>query len=302
MRYPHKDDSFEELVEIYEDEETLGEYFQFLKVNEFGFWTTHPEWFPELERTWEHPSVITNAIIDTGESLQHNYGQIIGELDQLGCQDIQLRFFNQSVTAELLTVALEATNNSGINSVELILPFSTDLDQYWWKDFCIKFERVSRITQYRAPENQSFKLYGREPKELFAQLYHTSQVIDSHAHCGAVDPAFFVAGMSPFMEGQHYNNCLNRKVGIDVDGEIKNCPSLTTSYGNIREVSITEALAKEHFKDLWAINKDQIAVCKDCEFRYICMDCRAFVTDPDDRYSKPSKCQYDPYQGQMIVA
>ena len=47
----HKDDSFEELVEIYEDEETLGEYFQFLKVNEFGFWTTHPEWFPELERS-----------------------------------------------------------------------------------------------------------------------------------------------------------------------------------------------------------------------------------------------------------
>jgi len=62
------------------------------------------------------------------------------------------------------------------------------------------------------------------------------------------------------------------------------------------------ALARTGFKDLWSINKDQIEVCKDCEFRYVCTDCRAFITDPDNRYSKPSTCTYDPYTAQWEEA
>ena len=49
------------------------------------------------------------------------------------------------------------------------------------------------------------------------------------------------------------------------------------------------------FKKYWFINKDQIAVCKDCEFRYICTDCRAYIENPEDMYSKPLKCAYNPY-------
>ena len=43
------------------------------------------------------------------------------------------------------------------------------------------------------------------------------------------------------------------------------------------------------------IKKDQISVCKDCEFRYVCTDCRAYTQNSGDQYSKPLKCNYDPY-------
>jgi radical SAM protein with 4Fe4S-binding SPASM domain len=52
-----------------------------------------------------------------------------------------------------------------------------------------------------------------------------------------------------------------------------------------------EAVEKKRFKNLWHINKDQIKVCKGCEFRYICTDCRAYVEDIDDKYSKPKKAR-----------
>ncbi len=52
------------------------------------------------------------------------------------------------------------------------------------------------------------------------------------------------------------------------------------------------------FKKYWDINKDKIYVCKDCEFRYICTDCRAYVEDPEDILSKPLKCGYNPYTGE----
>jgi hypothetical protein len=43
--------------------------------------------------------------------------------------------------------------------------------------------------------------------------------------------------------------------------------------------------------------KDQIDVCIDCEYRYICTDCRAFNNDLDTKPKKPEKCEYDQYTG-----
>jgi len=70
---------------------------------------------------------------------------------------------------------------------------------------------------------------------------------------------------------------------------------MSKSYGNIKDTSLEEALNKKGFKDLWNINKDKIKVCQDCEFRHICTDCRAYIENPNDIYSKPLKCGYDPY-------
>ena len=65
--------------------------------------------------------------------------------------------------------------------------------------------------------------------------------------------------------------------------------------GNIKNSSLEDILAHPHLKKYWNITKDQIEVCKDCEFRYICTDCRAYLENPEDMYSKPLKCGYNPY-------
>ncbi len=67
------------------------------------------------------------------------------------------------------------------------------------------------------------------------------------------------------------------------------------SYGNIRDRSLLEAIQAPGFKEKWGISKDHISVCRDCEFRYACSDCRAYLENPDDAFSKPLKCGYDPY-------
>lgn len=70
---------------------------------------------------------------------------------------------------------------------------------------------------------------------------------------------------------------------------------MTQSFGNIRNTTLAEALSHPDFKRYWHINKDSISVCRDCEFRYICTDCRAYLEDPGNDLSKPLKCGYDPY-------
>ncbi len=67
------------------------------------------------------------------------------------------------------------------------------------------------------------------------------------------------------------------------------------SFGNIKDTTLEEALEKPGFKDLWSIKKDDIQVCKDCEFRYMCSDCRVYVKDSSNIFSKPKYCTYNPY-------
>lgn len=73
---------------------------------------------------------------------------------------------------------------------------------------------------------------------------------------------------------------------------------MSHNYGNVSNTLLQDALKHKDFKKYWNINKDRIDVCKDCEFRYICTDCRAYIEEPDNIYSKPLKCGYDPYTNQ----
>ena len=88
---------------------------------------------------------------------------------------------------------------------------------------------------------------------------------------------------------------MERKLSIDRFGQVKNCPSMKKSWGHARNLDILGVLEDEGFRSVWGISKDQIDICQVCEFRDICSDCRAYVNVPDDLYSKPAKCAYDPY-------
>jgi len=119
--------------------------------------------------------------------------------------------------------------------------------------------------------------------------------IDFLVDCGRISPHYFTINMNVFFESRNFNSCLNRKLCIDAEGNIKNCPAMQQSFGNIKDTTLKEVIEKPGFKDLWFIHKEQIDVCKDCEFRHICTDCRCFIKDPENIYSQPAKCTYNPY-------
>jgi SPASM domain peptide maturase of grasp-with-spasm system len=72
---------------------------------------------------------------------------------------------------------------------------------------------------------------------------------------------------------------------------------MKTSYGHIENTLLADVVENESFRKIWSVSKDAIKVCQDCEFRYICQDCRAYTNDENDPYSKPLKCKYNPYTG-----
>jgi SPASM domain peptide maturase of grasp-with-spasm system len=270
----------------------IDEYFQFLLDNELGFWCDEPEQFPDLDLTWDAPGRITNALIDVDAGSRHDFPGLLQQLDSLGCTALEVRFFSPC-TLEALREVLEASRNGRLRSVQLLFPHSNDISEEALDRLCADHPRLSGMVVHSAPENRKRKAPGSA-----VTLHYRAAVIDSPSCCGEVHPGYFVTNIGHFTEAQSHNTCLNRKLAIDARGEIKNCPSLQRSFGNADRDTLAGALAQPGFRALWTINKDQIEVCQDCEFRYICTDCRAYVANPGDLYSKPRKCGYDPYTAQ----
>ena len=66
--------------------------------------------------------------------------------------------------------------------------------------------------------------------------------------------------------------------------------------GNIFSQSILEILNTPKFQQYWDITKDMIDVCKDCEFRYTCVDSRVPQKNGEtNNYCFTDKCKYNPY-------
>jgi SPASM domain peptide maturase of grasp-with-spasm system len=126
-------------------------------------------------------------------------------------------------------------------------------------------------------------------------VYHIKSRLTDATHCGNILKSYFSINMETYLESLSFNSCLNRKVGIDEKGNVKNCPSLSKIYGNVLEDSICELVLRTDFQEAWMIKKDDIADCKICEFRHMCTDCRLGDKGAFEKSKKPKKCNYDPY-------
>ncbi len=277
--------------EVEKDSHTiLQEYLEFLLERKLVHACDDPEKFPPLDLSWDHPSQITNAILDLDHSTTYSIQEVLMQLEELGCRQVQFRFFTP-YSLKKLDTALDAFQASRLSSFEIYMPFEPAIEIQEYHDLCVQHPRIIQLTLHGAPKN---KIVAAMEEYRFQVAQVTHKITDASC-CGYINSSYFKVSLSLFSESQTYNTCLNRKISVDAQGEIRNCPATPTSFGNIANTRLYTAMMDQRFKSLWGISKDQVKVCSDCEFRYICTDCRAFLKDPDDLYSKPLHCTYDPY-------
>jgi SPASM domain peptide maturase of grasp-with-spasm system len=280
-----------------EDHSTLIEYFSFLYDKEYIFWCTDEELkcFPNEKPRFETPAQIENCIVDVNSTSTHNWKKIIKELCELGCSNLQIRIF-EKYDFDYCSSIFDLIENSIIRNVEILLPFCDEAgSKDFIKAFSKKYLRLNKLIVHSSPFEENYTV-----AETLASVSITPDVIDSDKCCGMVSPVFFTVDLDFFAESLKNNSCLNKKISVDASGYVKNCPSRIEHYGHLDTTSLKDALRNDAFLQKWKITKDDIEICKDCEFRHICPDCRAFKEHPEDEFSKPLKCNYDPYTGEWV--
>lgn len=262
-------------------------YISYLYHNEFGYFSLKPidDSLIELP-VIEDRGHINNAIVDFSTASTHDLSPIVEELDSLGCKALELRYFYPLPLEELIR-ALSITAASSIEKVEVCLETSVECSVETLVTLKKAFPTLSKLTLSHAADNVIYKHDG-------LVLISTTELIRSENKCGVTGDLYCLAEHRLYWESMYYNNCLYKKVSVDKEGYIKNCPSMKERFGHVTETTLTSVVQTDAFKKYWNITKDKIEVCAQCELRYVCQDCRAYTVESGNPYSKPLKCRYDP--------
>jgi len=267
----------------------IEEYLTFLYHNQFGYTTDSPVSNSHLDLSQiEEGNEITNAIVDYEACSMHSLRTIASQLDVMDCQALELRFY-YPVSSEKLNEELSYLSDTSIQTLEIVLEYGSEYELESILRLKDTYPILRKITISNSCENTVY--YRNE-----LTVIYTCNIIRDEQCCGVTNEFYCIAETKLFIESVHFNSCLNKKIAVDKQGFIRNCPSMRNHYGHISVKSLFDAIKNDDFRKVWKINKDQIEVCSDCELRYVCQDCRAYIEDIDNIYSKPIKCKYNPYE------
>lgn len=98
---------------------------------------------------------------------------------------------------------------------------------------------------------------------------------------------------------KRYNSCWGTTVAITADGKIRPCVHSVTEIGSIeRDLDNIDDLL-DRMRPYWEFTKDKVKKCRECEFRYVCFDCREIAMRDCGEMNAPNPlCNYDPHTGE----
>ena len=77
-------------------------------------------------------------------------------------------------------------------------------------------------------------------------ILNEKKLVDSQM-CGLIDETLLCVNLDTYAKYVLGNNCLWKKVAIDIDGNIKNCPSMDFTYGNIKNTDLISVLTNTRY-------------------------------------------------------
>ena len=108
----------------------------------------------------------------------------------------------------------------------------------------------------------------------------------------------FMVDNSSFQKNLHWNSCWFGKAAITAKGKVIPCVFARDQVaGDLYKESL-ESIVFGPLLDYWGLTHDKISTCRDCEYRYLCNDCRPWAYGyTGDLFAKTPICTYDPYEG-----
>ncbi|WP_064967623.1 grasp-with-spasm system SPASM domain peptide maturase [Tenacibaculum ovolyticum] len=275
------------------DQKIIDEALFFLKEKEFGFYCDLEDFnlFPKLETSYNNTNKINDIILELEDFNIERLYKIVNIIKSTSSKSIHFVLYFPLKEIEIIKI-LELFKVKSLSSIEIITKHTELYNCSFLNRLKLINPRLKKITLFNSPTSEKINVdffYVNQIKETFLDF----------SFCGTISEKYLTLNQTKFLESVNFNSCLNQKLAIDKKGNIKNCPVLPNTFGNIENLIPSnfekEIILSSRFTDKWKITKDEIEECKDCEFRHVCTDCRGFIEDPKNPLSKPLKCGYSPY-------
>lgn len=277
---------------LHEDNLILKEYFEFAVSNEYLLEIPDEidklALFPEINLEFKTPNIISNIVLDLRFNHIFNVELILKILEVLKCYDLQI-IISKDMDLTYFESQILKLSAFGIRSIELIVEFVADYD---FKKLVDNIKNISFVFIYSSPKTEMLNEHYYGIQQIFSS-------VNSFEYSYSKKIEYFNTNMKLFSESQLHNTYFNQKLFISSKGEIKNAPETEGIFGFIQNIEnpaeIKEIVQKTEFQKYWRVHKDLCDVCKDCEFKYLCVDNRLpFERKLNEWYHK-IECNYNPY-------
>ena len=264
--------------------EGIDKYFNLLVECKFGFYTDIPNYFNDIDYTFNSPNNVLDAVIEISEESDFNLEAILWQLEELGCIAVEIRYQKNTPIKEIHN-CLSKFNESRIKCFNLLIEFDPEIITDEFNALINDIKRINKIIIYSSNNR-------RLPDMEFSNRFlHIDENFCDPAINGEVT---FIKNLLSYCEAQDSNLALNRKVCIDGAGNIKNYISHSQIFGNIKKDKIIEIISNGEFQIYWKLSNDLIEKCMDCQYRYSCFSCSEIYFH-ENKYFKKSQCNFDPY-------
>jgi len=272
-----------QLFEEYaEQKKMLYKYFNYLYEQDLIFCTNTPLNFPSISKNnYFSPNYLDFLSVEIN-TIQPYKIALFERIDNLGVRELVLiqNNFNIDNIKEMLKLCEE----SKITGIVIITPYLESLKD---EEISKIFNRNLRVLQWI--------FYGTSQiKELNSKIVFSKKTL-ANILCKRISSVNdFVVNTSAYIEALSYNLYFNKRAYITDNGFVKHTIDDSFTYGNIEKEEFKKIILSKKFQELWCITKNEIKICKNCEFRFVCPDNRIPVKENKKEYTQQTSCCYNP--------
>jgi len=245
--------------------------------NELAFVTDTPDRFPKIQFDNHGNLGFENAHIFLSEQTLAYKNELIMLLNEMKIKAIKLDF--TLLNQQEMMVVLQHLNASEVHSIECVIDLKNE-------------EFPVNLIDELCSQNGALTMISIINHPLIS-LDHSSEILISNA----LSPyPKIVPNFNLFCESVKNNPYFNGKLYIGSCGEIKMAENTSQIYGYLKDRDIGLKIKNSiDFRKFWNISKDSIDICKDCEFRYMCIDNRYPRQRKDKSLYFVEECRFNPY-------
>ncbi|WP_142683047.1 grasp-with-spasm system SPASM domain peptide maturase [Chitinophaga polysaccharea] len=248
------------------------------------------EFFDPMSTEWHYPYHLSTAIIEYSSDSPFSLKDVLARIDKVNCPAVEIRF-TEAYDLEFYKELCGIFNGMCFRHMDLLIQYKEGQEA----DFMVALKNIHpilfSITQYQAPKDEVVN----NSESQYIGLKRTTRSYDEIVNNHSVLSRNFYINREFYTESLHHNSFFNGKIAILKNGMIKNGTNSFRSFGNILETDLSNIHNNEIFTELWGLSKDKIEICRDCEYRYMCMDSRIPILNSENKWVYEEKCNYDPY-------
>lgn len=274
---------------LVEDKLLENEFILNLLENDIIFKTSIPNNFPPINTNYTDSHIVESLIINWNNVISGKISRdILIKLHDFICKsNIEYLFVIVDNQLDVLYKLLDILKDSPVRCIEVCI---SSILEYEAKTIISKFNRIKRV--YVA--NCNF--------DIIEQIYSDSYIIytSESINFDGVSPVITKNNLLPnrlnFIESQSSNLFYNKKLFFNENFILSLFPNSKDNFF-FNDISNEEIISRIKLGyELWKVRKDNITICKDCEYRYMCNDPRhEYKVDPSGLFIFNYPCSFDPY-------